>query len=474
MSVSVPYGGSPVQLLVVTTSHGAALLAAAADAGLLGPARERLPVVASAAPVPEAVPAPAAPPGAAPPLARFGRVLSWDAVVRPLHPGGWVPRADDAPLWERQLRALWGLGGAGVELVVERVESAPARALARIFPDAPLTVLAPGLSAYGPTPGRLDPLTGTRVRRVLHPDVLPGLRPLLLAEFGTAARAVPATALRAVAAEWARELEPPVPEAGGRAPGEDAFEGCALLLGQDPAAPGALPPAEEGRLYGRMLRRVRELGHRTVVWTPHPAAPAHRVRGLAALAGELGVTLGVPGGVPGGAPPAEALYERLRPALVAGCASGALLTAGALHGLPAARLGTGALLEGMVPYENADRVPAVLVHELLPDLAAGEPAGVVPPGPGETAELAELAELAGLVRAVAYCMWPRVRPELRGEAERFLAACSRDRLRRHFARRRLAALALPGAVPASLAPLARSTTVRRTARRARAVVRAVR
>ncbi|MEE1939395.1 hypothetical protein V1L54_08200 [Streptomyces sp. TRM 70361] len=467
MSVSVPYGGSPVQLLVVTTSHGAALLAAAADAGLLGPARERLPVVASAAPVPEAVPARAVLPGAAPPLGRFGRVLSWDAVVRPLHPGGWVPRADDAPLWERQLRALWGLGGAGVELVVERLESAPARALARIFPDAPLTVLAPGLSAYGPTPGKLDPLTGTRVRRVLHPDVLPGLRPLLLAEFGAAARAVPAAALRAVAAGWARELEPPVPEAGGRAPGEDAFEGCALLLGQDPAAPGALPPTEEERLYGRMLRRVRELGHRTVVWTPHPAAPAHRVRGLAALAGELGVTLGVPGG----APPAEALYERLRPALVAGCASGALLTAGALYGLPSARLGTGELLERMVPYENADRVPAVLVHELLPDLAAGEPATVVPAEPEEPAGT---AELAGLVRAVAYCMWPRVRPELRGEAERFLAACSRDRLRRHFARRRLATLALPGAVPASLAPLARSTAVRRTARRARAVVRAVR
>ena len=467
---AAPDSAARVQLLLATTPQGAALLAAALDAGLLGTARERLLLVANTAAVPETTPAPDALPGFAPLRSRFTRVLSWNAVIRPLHPGDWRPRADDAPLWERQLRTLWGLEGAEVELVVEGIGAAPAQALARIFPDAPLDALATGLSAYGPTPGKLDPLLGTRVRRLLHPGLLPGLRPLLLTEFGVGARAVPAGALRAVLAESAREL-PPV----------DAPEGCALLLGQDPSAPGALPAGEEERLYGRLLRGLRELGHRTVVLAPDPAAPEHRVRALRERAGELGVELSVAWG----APPPEVLCERLRPALVTGWSPGALLTAGAACGLPVARGGTDVVLTRMTPYENDDRVPAVIADTLLPDLA--DPAAGqwrVPDAGGEDGEDGggaagaddgdTWAELAGLVRAVAFCMWPRVHPELRGEAERFLAAHSDDRTRRHFARRRLVSLALPGAVPAGLAPLVRSTAVRRTARRARALGRRVR
>ncbi|MCI0386912.1 hypothetical protein LJ221_22055, partial [Streptomyces sp. CNQ085] len=199
----------PVRLLVASTPHGVALLAAAADAGLLGAARERLLLVANTAPIPETVPAPDALPGFRPLRDRFGRVLSWNAAVTPLHPAAWTPRPDDAPLWERQLRSLWGLGDTAVELVVERVETGPGRALAQIFPDAPLTVYATGLSAYGPTPDRLDPLVGTRVRRLLHPGLAPGLRPLLLAEFGVEAGQVPGEALRAVAARAATELPDP-------------------------------------------------------------------------------------------------------------------------------------------------------------------------------------------------------------------------------------------------------------------------
>ncbi|GAA2396000.1 alpha-2,8-polysialyltransferase family protein [Streptomyces glaucosporus] len=455
-----------VRLLVAGTAQGVALLAAALDVGLLaerppeeGPPEERLPegdeervlLVANTAAVPETTPAPDALPGFAPLRRRFDRVLSWNDVIRPLHPGHWVPRADDAPLWERQVRALWGLEDAEVELVVEDVHTAPAQALARIFPDAPLDVYATGAAAYGPTPGRLDPLLGTRVRRLLHPGLLPGLSPLLLAEFGVEPRAVPAGALRAVLAESARELPPP--DAPGR---------CALLVGQDPDAPGALAAGEEERLQARMLRALRALGHRTVVFAPHPAAPEHRVRALRERAGRLGVELSAAEG----SPPPEVLCERLRPALVTGFPPGTLLTASAVLELPAARCGTDAVLARMAPYENADRVPAVIAEALLPDLEEPAAGG----GRGEETR----TELAGLVRAMAFCMWPRVHPELRGEAERFLAAHPGDRVRRHFPRRRLALLALPGALPAGLEPVARSETVRRAARRARALGRRVR
>lgn len=431
-----------VQLLAADTPHGITLLAAAADAGLLGGGRERVLLTASRAPAPETVPAPEETPGPAALLNRFDRVVSWSRLVRPLHPAAWAPRPDDAPLWERQLRSLWGLEDAEVELVVERVGTGPARALARIFPDAPLTVYATGLSAYGPTPGKLDPLVGTRVRRLLHPPLLPAARPLLLSEFGVPAEAVPVGALREAAAAAARAL-----------PSPDAPEGAAVLLGADPQAPGALPAAEEERLYARMLRGVREAGHRAVVLAPHPAAPAPRTAALEEEAAALGVELYVPEG----AQPVEALYERLHPALVVGCASGALLTAGAVHGLPAARCGTGSVLERMVPYENEDRVPAVAVDALLPELGT--------PGDGPfTPE-----EAAALLRAVAFCMWPRVLPELRGETERFLADHPDGRVRRYFARRRLVSLGLPGGLPAPLTPVVRSPAVRHTAHRARAL-----
>ncbi|MTE20702.1 hypothetical protein F0L17_16610 [Streptomyces sp. TRM43335] len=450
-----------VQLLAADTPHGIALLAAAVDAGLLGEGRERLLLTASRAPAPETVPAPDETPGPAALLNRFDRVLSWSRLIRPLHPAAWAPRPDDAPLWERQLRSLWGLEDAEVELVVERVGTGPARALARIFPDAPLVVYATGLSAYGPTPGKLDPLVGTRVRRLLHPPLLPAARPLLLSEFGVPAEAVPAGALRDVAAKAARALPP-----------TGAPEGAVVLLGNDPQAPGALPAAAEERLLVRTLRAVRETGPRAVVLAPHPAAPPPRTTALERAAAELGVELYVPEW----AHPVEALYELLRPSLVIGRASGALPAASAVHGLPVARYGTRETLERMAPYENEDRVPAVIVDALVPEPAAGARSAEgadVPPSAGGGAPLGA-EETAALVRAVAFCMWPRVLPELRDETERFLTAHPDERVRRYFARRRLASLGLPGGVPGPLTPVVRSPVVRRTALRARALGRGAR
>ncbi|MEU2085982.1 polysialyltransferase family glycosyltransferase [Streptomyces albus] len=440
------------QLFFASTLYGAATLAAALDAGCFGPADQRLLLVSNNAAVPETTPALDAMPGFARLRGRFDRVLSWNETIRPFHPGGWSPRGDDAPLWERFLRDLWHLGDGPedeVSLVLESIQVDPALAVARLFPDAPIEVYADGLMSYGPTRNKLDPLVGGRVRRLLHPDLVPGLAPLLLTEFGVPAEVVPGDAFRAVLAELARDLPPSA---------DGVPEGGALLLGQYLSALDILTDDEEEALHLRMLRGAAARGHREVVFKPHPVAPARFAHALEKEAGELGVTLTVL------SEPvlAEALYERVRPALVVGCFSTALLTAARLYGLPVARVGTELLLERLTPYENSNRVPVTLVDALVPDVDGGQGDFTPLSGP----------ELTGLVRAVGFCMQPQVLSGLRQEAERYLAAHLSPATRRYFKRRRLTALALPGAVPRQFAFVPRSPAVRRVARRARALKRA--
>ncbi|MBB5119653.1 hypothetical protein AF335_27920 [Streptomyces eurocidicus] len=496
--------GTRTQIFLASTLYGAATLAAALDTGCFSPADRRLLLVANTAAVPETTPALDEAPGFASLRTRFDEVLSWNETISPFHPSGWSPRPDDAPLWERHLRLLWGLGSGPVELIVESLQVSPAHAVALCFPDAPLEVYADGLMSYGPTRNKLDPLVGTRVRRLLHLDLVPGLRPLLLGEFGVPAELVPTEAFTKVLTELA-----------GATPPVAAPEGAALLLGQYLSALDILTPEEEERLHVRMLRGAVARGHRTLVFKPHPAAPARWSRALEEEAGRLGADLTVLD-----TPVlAEVVYQRIRPALVVGCFSTALLTARAFYGLRVARTGTDLLLERLSPYQNSNRVPVTLVDALLPGLedggtggsggfgesgrvggsggsggvgraggsggsggvgraggSGGSGSGPVSAEDAETAGEPETRgpageELAGLLAAVGFAMQPQVLPSLRPAAERYLAAHLNDRTRRYFKRRRLTALALPGALPSPLAFLPRNPTVRKAARRARAVRR---
>ncbi|MCH6162202.1 polysialyltransferase family glycosyltransferase [Streptomyces marispadix] len=508
------------QIFFASTLYGAATLAAAIDAGCFSPdlrhggpqADNRLLLVSNNAGNPETTPALDTMPGFERLRGRFDRVLSWNEAIHPFHPGGWSPRGDDVPMWERYLRLLWGLGDDDVELVVESIQVEPALAVARLFPDAPIEVYADGLMSYGPTRNKLDPLVGSRVRRLLHLDLLPGLEPLLLTEFGVPSEVVPTGAFKSVLAELARDVPPSV---------ASAPRGGALLLGQYMSALEILTAEEEERLHVRMLRGAAKLGHRSVVFKPHPVAPPRFSRALEKEAGELGVELRVLN-----TPVlAEVLYEQMRPELVVGCFSTALLTAASFYGLHAARTGTGLLLERIAPYQNSNRVPVTLVDALLPDVdeeaAGAETAGpgtaakrtagtektadaegtantegtagageadvrAASAGSGETASgsrprhapggIPDAAEterrLAALLRTVGFCMQPEILPELRGDAERYLSTRLDSRTRRYFKRRRLTALALPGGVPRQFAFLRRRPMVRRAARRVRAVKRA--
>lgn len=438
------------QIFLSSTLYGTATLAAALDTDCFAPADRRILLVSNNATTPETSPSLDEMPGFERLRGRFDDVISWNETISPFHPGGWQPRLDDAPLWERHLRLAWNLGEDDIELAVESIQVQPALGIAQIFTGAPVTVYADGLMSYGPTRNKIDPLVGTRVTRLLHLDLVPGLKPLLLTEFGVEPEIVPTDAFSKVLAE----LE----DTGDALP---AVDEPALMLGQYLSALGILTAAEEEDLHVRMLKGAVELGHTRVVFKPHPSAPARWSRGLEKEAEKLGADLTVVD-----TPVlAEVLYQRMRPALVVGCFSTALLTASALYGLPVARIGTETLLERLTPYENSNRVPVTIVDALLPELT--DRAAVTGQRPGLDTE-----ELTGLVRAVGYAMQPKIYPELRPEVERYLTDRLNQHTWRYFKRRRLTSLALPGAVPAQLAFIPRNATVRRVARRARSLKRA--
>ncbi|MFB6841089.1 polysialyltransferase family glycosyltransferase [Streptomyces sp. NPDC056361] len=431
------------QIFCASTLYGAVTLAAALDSGCFGPADRRILLVTNNAAVPETTPALDEAEGFARLRGRFDDVLSWNEVISPLHPAGWTPRASDLPLLQRHLRRLWGLGDDRIELALESLQVTPALAVAQLLPDAPITVYADGLMSYGPTRNKIDPLIGGRVDRLLHLDLVPGLAPLLLAEFGAVAETVPTEAFTKCVEELAEAA--PGPAAEG--------DGPALLLGQYLAALDLLTVAEEEELHLRMVRGAVARGHRRLVFKPHPTAPDAWSRTLVRAAEELGAELAVEH-----RPVlAEVLYRELRPALVVGCFSTALLTAHTFYGLPVARVGTRTLLTRLTPYQNSNRVPLTVVDTVVPPLERGD----------DDAEVGT-EQLNDLVAAVGFAMQPKIRPELREAAVRHLSGPLAAHTRHHFTRRRLTVLGLPGGLP-----LPRHPKVRRLARRALRLRRAL-
>ncbi|MFI1715620.1 polysialyltransferase family glycosyltransferase [Streptomyces litmocidini] len=429
------------QIFCASTLYGAVTLAAALDSGCFGPADRRILLVTNNAAVPETTPALDEAEGFERLRGRFDSVLSWNETISPLHPAGWTPRPSDLPLLQRHLVRLWDLGDDRVELALESLQVTPALAIAQLLPDAPITVYADGLMSYGPTRNKIDPLVGGRVGRLLHLDLVPGLAPLLLAEFGAVPEAVPTEAFTKVVEELAG---PAAPE-----------EGPALLLGQYLAALNLLTAAEEEELHLRMVRGAVARGHRRLVFKPHPTAPDSWSRALVEAAEELGAELTVED-----RPVlAEVLYRELRPALVVGCFSTALLTAATFYGTPAARVGTRALLERLTPFQNSNRIPLTVVDAVVPPLEEGD---------GDDAGIGT-EQLNDLVAAVGFAMQPKIRPELREPAVRHLSGPLAERTRHHFTRRRLTVLNLPGGLP-----IPRHPKVRRLARRALRLRKALR
>lgn len=433
-----PGTGRLTRLFVAATALDVAVHAAALEAGCFpGPARHLL-VVSDTSPVPEVSWGVGA--ATVPGAARFDRVLSWNAAIHPRHPGSWQPRESDVPVWERQVRLLWELGDGPVEVVAPHAE----HALAQVFADSPVEVCVTGAAAYLPAAHALDNLTGTRVRRLLHLDLLPGVPALLLDEFGVPAETVPTAALHAVLADH------PAPAALTGSPGP----GTALLL----AGP-------DERSAARTLRAAKELGHHEAtvlldVTRLLRVGPAWRQQAEAA-----GVRLHV---LP--APEPAALgHHLLAPTAVIGEASPELLLAHAVFGVPTHRVGSLRATSGGSPERAALAVAAGALwpaSRANPTEADPSEAGPSEAGPSEANPPEVIpSEVAGRLRALAYLRRPAAFPELRADALRHLD----DLPPALLPRRTRAALGLPGGLPAPFTGAARTPVARRTVRRLRAL-----
>ncbi|MBQ0987239.1 hypothetical protein KBZ10_22505 [Streptomyces sp. F63] len=427
------------QLFQVSTLYGAATLVAALEGGQFGPREDvrRVLLVSHNAAVPETAVRLPEMRGWDRLAARFDDVVDWNAAIRPHHPSSWSPAANDAEIWQRLFRHSWRLGDGPVELAVESVQVSPARALATIFAESTVDVYADGLMSYGPTRNPLPGPLARRIRRLLHPDLVPGLRPLLLSEYGVPAELVPTGVLKKVIAETGG----PEPGAGpGSAAADPAAPGAptAVLLGQYLAALDILTPAEEEALHERMLRGAAAAGHRSVLFKPHPTAPARYSRALEKAAAEAGVRLTVTD-----TPMlAEELFRGGGLRLVVGCFSTAMFTAAVCYGIPVARVGTELLLERIAPYENSNRVPLTITDRLIPEI--GEFAAGAPEPPGARPDTWDVDGLTPLIRTVGFCMRPEAYPWLRAESAAWLEARLGEDTGRYFKRRRLTALGLPG------------------------------
>lgn len=173
-------------LFYASTLFGAMTLAAAIDEGRFG-GGPRVLLVSNNAAIPEVTPALDEAPGFAALRGTFDRVLSWNEVIAPLHPSDWKPRVIETPMLGRLLRDLLGEPG---ELVLESIAVPPSRTLAGLVKDCPITVYSDGLMSYGPTRDPLPQEIAGRIGWLLHLDLVPGLAPMLLAEYGVPAEAL--------------------------------------------------------------------------------------------------------------------------------------------------------------------------------------------------------------------------------------------------------------------------------------------
>lgn len=397
------------QLFYASTLFGAMTLAAAIDDGRFGPRDgRRILLVSNNAAIPEITPALDEAPAFAALRPRFDEIHSWNEIVAPLHPSDWKARVVEVPMLSRLLGSHLSLDDGVSELVVESIAVPPARTLAGLVRDCPVSVYSDGLMSYGPTRDPLPLEIAGRITRLLHLDLVPDLRPLLLSEYGVRAEIVPDRAFLDVIG----------------APDGGAPSGRAMILGQYLSALDILTPEEEEGLHADMLRALVARGFREVLFKPHPAAGRRHALRLRETAAELGVELEVVAQTV----PAESCFAASRPELVVGCFSTALVTAGRYFGLPVATMGGGLVLERLIPYENSNRIPVTITDALLPRLSVD---GSLEDPPA--------VDLPALVSAVGHCMQSEAYPGLRETTAAYLRAHGPER---YFKNRRLAALGL--------------------------------
>ena len=389
-------------------------------------------------------------------VARFGRVVHLNDLIRPEHPFGWSPVADShhARLAAAQLRSECGVGdGEPHTLWLESIQGVASHSLARTMDTAEVNIYSDGLMTYGPTRIDLSPRIGDRVRGVYHLDLAPGHTPYVLREFGPRYHPFPVESfLRTTKLLHA-------------APIEHEVEPVSIVLGQYLADLELLTPEQDAALLERMIAVALEAEPGLpVLVRPHPRAARDDVHRVVQGFSDAGAAVRL-------APPAglvETLYQELDVRLVVSCFSTGMFTARAL-GIRTIAVGAREVLAALEPYQNSNRV-AVVMADLLNESAALEGGGIRGREPDqETIEL--------VIAMTSISMQPGVLEALVGVHDERLAALPaerRDVVRRYIPQHHLARVA-PSFGPVPVGPtqwlgrrLRRSRAARGLWRRARA------
>ncbi|MFS2279363.1 polysialyltransferase family glycosyltransferase [Microbacterium sp. OR21] len=405
-----------VQLFALHSAYGLMTAAAAIDAGLLGDADQRILVPMNTAKVPETAHDLESVPRLASLRKRFDRIEPLNALLDPQHPTTWQPDEQDLPILERLFRRAWGLDDARLELFVQSPQVAPARTLMALLSEAELGVIGDGLMTYSPIRDRLPRQLTERVTRVVHPDVVPGVAPLVFAETGATRMPVPTAEFGRVLREVGEAQPDPLLDALA-----DPDTPTALVLGQYLATLGLVAADEETALQVLMIDKAADAGAQRVVFKPHPSAPPALSDALARRAAEreIGFT------VYAGDQSAEYTAHHLGAMAVIAGFSTALPTVRAVFGIPIHAVGTDTVLARLEPFENSNRVPVVIVDALERGL--------------------EPSAMQHLVAAVGYAMQPEIVSHLRADAVAVLSALSDADRERYLSPARLRRLDLPGA-----------------------------
>jgi hypothetical protein len=441
------------QLVVASTFYQCMSLAAAAEAGVLPDADERVLVLATSSQAPELTADLQDQQGFARVAARFDRVVDLARLLYPRRPVQFAPRDVEVLTWQRLLRSHWELADDRIQILMDSVQVNPALALARIFDEADLYVHSDGLMTYSPTRKQLPRHLSQRLVGLVCVDLVPGLSPNLLAEEAVTHLVVPADSVRQLLKE--------VTELGdGPDPTDRDHRPTALILGQYLSSLQLLTGQQESELYCRMMVEAALRGAEVCRFKPHPSSPPTMILELEQQAARLGMDLTVDTSTE----IAEITICRSQPRWVISCFSTGLATARYLLGVEAVAIGARELLNTLSPYQNSNRVPLVLAEVLFTDRAIG---GCQFQAPDETEFPNPRLDLQQLIDAVAYCMQPILLPHYAGAAADYLTLVvdEPELLSTVFRRRRLTALDLPGALPAPSLPVQLRRRVEGVARR---------
>ncbi|WP_223622245.1 alpha-2,8-polysialyltransferase family protein [Microbacterium sp. EST19A] len=410
------------QLFALHSAYGLATAAAAIDAGLLDGASpaDRLLVPFTSSRIPETTVGIAVDPALRSLRSRFDRVEELEAILGPLHPSSWEPSDGDLPILERLLTRAWHLDPHDLELFVQSPQVAPARTLMSLFPQARITLIGDGLMTYSPMRVSLPHTVAARIGRVVHADVVPGVRPLVGSPHAEIVPVPPESFAAAL-----RETDAGETDAGDPALDDDPEGATVLVLGQYLSALGLVSPAEEIALQKDMIDRAADWSPQRIVFKPHPAAPPLHTDAVRARAAAQGIAFVEHRG----GPAAELLAERLDAVAVVAGFSTALPTVRTLFGREIGAAGTETVLRVLTPFENSNRIPATIVDALTRDRSPYQ----------------DPARLQLLVDAVGYAMQPEIAGHLRPRAEELLTGLDPVERDRYFTPERLSMLRLPGA-----------------------------